>query len=221
MTEVTAIFFSCRRLHLLARTVNAFLYYNTYPLKEIIIVNDSGDPEIHKQLKKTYSCTLVLNPENVGLIKSIDIGYSHIKTEYFFHCEDDWMVKESGFIEKSLAIMEGRSDIEEVWLSHFPNHQEEQEILETGCVKYRLAAFIKNHTGEWGGFTTAIGLKRMSDYLKVAPYSEIPWQGSIWHREGAIGKKYMDLGYRTAVLLDTYAVNIGYGQSEYLTGFEL
>src|SRR4030042_6595509 len=103
MDEVTAIFFSCRRLYLLKRTIGAFIEHNDYPLEDIIIVNDSADSDIHSQLKLLYpNFTLVLNKENVGLFKSIDLGYEYIKTEYFFHSEDDWMVIRGGFIEKSL-----------------------------------------------------------------------------------------------------------------------
>jgi hypothetical protein len=60
----------------------------------------------------------------------------------------------------------------------------------------------------------------MNDYRKVAPYADIPWKGTIWHREQAIGEKYHQLGYRSAVLMEDYAINIGYGQSEYKTGYE-
>jgi hypothetical protein len=61
----------------------------------------------------------------------------------------------------------------------------------------------------------------MSDYLRVAPYANIPWQGTIWHREQAIGEGYHKLGYRAATLLHGgYARNIGNGLSEYKTGYE-
>lgn len=217
---VTAIFFSCKRLDLLHKTFMGFQHSNTYPLQEIIIVNDSGDPGIHQLLRETYiGCKHVQHEKNQGLIKSIDLGYEHIKTEYFFHCEDDWMCTgKPGFIERSLSIMTERADIEEVWLQDYNNHPLDPEILITKTgVAYRLAS---TNWDRWHGFTTACGLKRMSDYRKVAPYSEIPWEQTIWHRERAIGEKYFELGYRTAVLTEDYAVNIGIGRSEYITGYE-
>jgi GT2 family glycosyltransferase len=120
---VTAIFFSCRRLGLLTRCVDAFIEHNAYPIEEMIIVNDSGDEDIHRQLQETYPhFTLILNKENVGLMKSIDLGYAHIKTEYFFHCEDDWMVTKQGFMGRSVAIMKENPHIEEVWLADYNNH---------------------------------------------------------------------------------------------------
>lgn len=212
---------------MLHQSVEAFLKINTYPYVDFIIVNDSGDEDIHRQIEETYpGATFVFNKENVGLIKSVDNGYAHITTDWVFHCEDDWKVTKDGFIQQSLAIMQSDCNIEEVWLADYNNHPLEPEIHDTGGVKYKLACdnYQKFMNGfndfAWHGFTTACGLKRLSDYKKVGPYSEIPWQGTIWHREQAIGERYHDLGYRTACLLGEYAVNIGYGKSEYVTGNE-
>ena len=219
---VTAIFFSCRRMDLLKRSVFNFVKYNTYLTVEFIIVNDSGDEKIHRELEENYEgATFVFNEENVGLMKSIDLGYKHIKTEYFFHSEDDWMVTRGGFIEKSLTIMLQKPEIEEVWLKDMNNHPIERRVYKVDGVSYRLVQdnYLKGKNSfnnlAWHGFTTAIGLKRMSDYLRVAPYADIPWQGTIWHREQAIGDKYHSLGYRSAILKDEYITNIGYGLSEY------
>jgi len=212
MEEITIIFFSCGRLHLLKQTVAAIMEHNKYPLQEIIIVNDSADKNIHKQLKYLYpDFTLVLNEENVGLMKSIDIGYAHIKTEYFFHCEDDWLVTKGGFIEKSLAIMKDHPEIEEVWLKDYNKHPLDPPIYESGGVQYKLVEGgtykgFEGYDEGWHGFATACGLKRLSDYRKVAPYSAIKYRGSwdkptIWHREYAIGLAYHKLGYRTAAIV--------------------
>lgn len=219
MEQITAIFFSCRRLWLLAKTIEAFIRSNTYPIHEMIIVNDSGDIAIHDLLYDDYKdFTLVLNMYNEGLIESIDRGYSHIRTEYFFHCEDDWMCNgKGGFIEQSLDIMRSRADIEEVWLADYNDHPLEEVIYQADArTPYRLAG----HNDGWHGFTTACGLKRLRDYKRVGRYSSIPRGETIWHHERNIGQAYYELGYRTAVLMDDYAVNIGHGKSEYKTGHE-
>lgn len=221
MDEVTVIFFSCRRLEILKRSVWSFIKHNTYPITEYIIVNDSGDPKIWKQLEESYEgATFVFNTENVGLIKSVDLGYEHIKTEYFFHDEDDWCVNKDGFIDKAVKILNCNPMIEEVWPMDMNAHPVEPKIYGNG-VQFRLVKdnYQKGKNGyndnAWHGFTTACAVKRMSDYLKVAPYASIPWEGTIWHREQAIGERYHQLGYRSAVLLENYAENIGYGKSEY------
>ena len=225
---LTVIFFSCRRLELLKYSLWSFVSNNTYPVSEYIIVNDSGDKEIHDEIRESYEgATFVFNKENVGLIKSIDLGYKYIKTEYFFHCEDDWVVMKPGYIEKSMKIMLRNPMIEEVWPYPMNGHPVEHIKYSAEGISYRLMKdnYQKGKNGfndfGWHGFTTAIGLKRMSDYLRVAPYADIPWQGTIWHREQAIGEAYHKLGYRAATLLHGgYAGNIGNGLSEYKTGYE-
>jgi hypothetical protein len=225
MEEITVIFFSCHRLGVLERVITAFNKFNTYPIKEFIIVNDSGNAFIHAELKQLYpDYTLILNEENEGIIRSMYIGYSQIKTEYFFSSEDDLEIIKEGFIEPSLAIMQENKNIEEVWLANWNTHPTEEETLCTDFgVSYKLIQ--DNHMpGEdgnaWHGFSMACALKRMSDYRKVAPYVDVPYHDTIWHREQAIGEVYHKLGYRTVILLEDYVKYIGYGISEYKTGYE-
>lgn len=227
MEKISVIYFSCRRIELLKRAIQSFNIYNTYPIEEFIIVNDSGDPLICEELKHMYpGYTIVCHPENVGLVKSIDLGYMHIKTEYFYHSEDDLECIRYGFIEKSLAIMENCEDIEEVWLGNWNVHPVEPEVYTAGGVQYRLLEenYQKGKNGfnnfGWHGFSMAAALKRMSDYRKVAPYADVPYNGTIWHREQAIGEMYHDLGYRVAILMDQYVEGFGGGLSEYITGYE-
>jgi hypothetical protein len=225
MEDLTVIFFSCHRLGVLERVISAFNKFNTYPVREFIIVNDSGDQFMHAQLKQLYpEYTLILNETNEGVIKSMDIGYSQIKTEYFFSSEDDLEITKCGFIERSLSIMQERSDIEEVWLANWNTHPTEELVYRTiNNVYYKLIQdnYMPGDDGNaWHGFSMACALKRMSDYRKVAPYADIPYHDTIWHREQAIGEAYHKLGYRTAILLEDYVKYIGYGISEYKTGYE-
>ena len=213
---------------MLYQSVKAFINANTYPFVDFIIVNDSGDKEIHEQLKRTYEgATFVLNDHNVGLMESIDRGYAHVKTDYLVHFEDDWCCNgKKGFIEQAITLMDWYKDIEEVWFADYNQHPLDTNIMKVDGVAYKLASenYQKGLNGyndfAWHGFTTACALKRISDYDRVKPYSDIPWEGTIWHREQAIGERYHQLGYRTACLLDEYVYNIGYGQSEYKTGNE-
>ena len=59
-----------------------------------------------KFIPKNYSKTIIYNETNIGQIKSIDKNiYSLVKTEFIFHCEDDWEFYSYGFIEKSINIL--------------------------------------------------------------------------------------------------------------------
>ena len=53
--KVTVVITCCGRLGLLRRTLNTFKKYNTYPIEEYIIVDDSGDPKIKQKYIKERS----------------------------------------------------------------------------------------------------------------------------------------------------------------------
>jgi hypothetical protein len=79
----------------LARTLKTFEEYNTYPLAEIIIRDDSVN--------------------HVGQIKSVEEMMSQVKTPYVFHCEDDWEFHKHGFIEACLKEID-EENVHSVWI---------------------------------------------------------------------------------------------------------
>jgi len=212
---------SCGRLNLLDRTIKSFDKFNTHPISKLIIIDDSADKEIHNELSKTYTDNryqLIFNGEKKGLIPSIDIAYSFIETEYFFHCEDDWEFMGKGFIDKSLVILENKPNILQVWLrgDKDPNgHPVEPEIYEIDGVKYKLMAV--NHNDVWHGFSFNPTVRRLKDYKLIAPWSGIQLDGfaltRIGYQENHIGRVYYEQhGFRAASLIEEYCVHIGWSQ---------
>ena len=178
--QITIVITSCNRHLLLEKTLESFFIYNTYPIKHIIIVDDSGvngciDSCI-KKIPTEIPTKLIYNETNIGQIKSIDKAYSYVETEYIFHCEDDWEFYESGFIEKSIDILESNSNIFTVWLRSYKNNR----VVNNGHPvipkiyddKYRLMGVFKERTNIWSGFTFNPGLRRLKDYNLLMPYSQ-------------------------------------------------
>lgn len=114
-SSVTLVITSAGRFDLLAQTLKSFFTHNTYPLAKIIIIEDSGGGE--KQLRqlikpyRSYPIQLIINEQRLGQMRSIDRAYKQVDTPYIFHCEDDWLFSQSGFIEKSLALLEENPQI--------------------------------------------------------------------------------------------------------------
>lgn len=199
-SEVTMVVTSYNRLDLLKVTIDSFNKMNTYPLKEIIIIEDSGLPSVHKELSRMYpNYTLILNKKNIGAYESIDLAYSHVTTPYVFHSEDDWQYLKPGFIEPSLEILKSRSDIMQVWLQNAEKQPILPEIYETNDVKYHVVG----NDGVWFGFTCHPCLRSMEGYRKVAPYTQ--WSSEedyLSLRECKVGWAYRDAGYKAAALCD-------------------
>lgn len=214
---VSVVLTSCGRLELLKRTVDSFNKYNTFPIHEFIIVDDSGNKAIQREIRRLFpKYTHVFNPKNLGLIESIDRGYSQVKTHFVMHLEEDWEFYQSGFIEKSLQILLEQPKIMMVWvraLNDTNGHPIEPKIYYAGSVPFRLTA--TNVNKDWHGWSFNPGLRRMSDYYMVAPYSKIAKGCPAGVGECLVGQEYYKLGFRSAILMDGYCFHIGGGEKTY------
>jgi hypothetical protein len=217
---VTEIFICFRRMDLIKQTVEAFVESNTHPVEEIIIVNDSCDKEIHKQLKEMFpKYHLIFGDKNEGQMKSIDRAYAEVKTKYVYLSIDDWCCNgEKGFIEKALVVLKNDPMIEEVWFADYNGHPLQPDIIGKTRSEYRIVDNWLLGEKTWHGFTTACALKRVEDYKLVAPFNKYYKSGlNIWEKEWTLGEEYYKLGYRSACLVDVYVKNTGAGRSEYVS----
>ena len=120
--DITFALTSCGRMDLLQKTVDSFIKYNDYPIKEWFIIEDSCDPNIWEELKELNKTKwdsrfkLILNKENLGMFGSIDKLYKSVCTNYIFHCEDDWEFYRSGFMEDSIKVLETQPKVLQVWI---------------------------------------------------------------------------------------------------------
>ena len=213
---ITLVIISCGRFHLLKRTIDSFNKFNTLPVREVIIIEDSGNMSVSKQIQEAWpEYHLITNLKNIGEIASIDEAYSQVKTKWIFHVEDDWEFYRTGFMEQSLAILESNPKILQVWLrEHYDTntHPIDPEIYKVGDIMYQLMT-LNALGGAWHGFTWNPGLRRLADYKLVAPFAQTIAEGDFNAlTECHIGQKYFELGFRAAILMGGYVKHIGYGQ---------
>ena len=119
--SVTLFLTSCGRPELLRRTLESFVKYNTYPIKEAIICEDSGLDKCIDFAKDilSFPCKIIYNQKRIGQMRSIENGVKFITTPYVFHCEDDWEFYCSGFIEISMQILKSNNKISQVLLRSY------------------------------------------------------------------------------------------------------
>ncbi|HEJ9417783.1 TPA: glycosyltransferase [Proteus mirabilis] len=166
--NVTLVITSCGRLDLLHDTIESLLSKVDFDNK--IIIDDSADKKIHHYLKEKYSnqFDLILNKKNLGQIRSIDIAYNNVKTEYIFHCEDDWRFYGNfDFINESINILDTQKNISMVSLRDWENDvlcNCNLDILKEESNFYILKS--KNHKN-WGGYSFNPGLRRNKDYKDI------------------------------------------------------
>lgn len=221
---VTLVITSCGREPLLHKTCMSFGRFNTYPLYEVILIEDGGINHnrglIAKYLNvKQEKIKIIKNNQNIGQIQSIDIAYSQVRSEYIFHCEDDWEFYREGFIENSLDIIESDSKIFCVWIrAHDDTNGHPINMgshSDTGQQSYFLMG--EGYKGVWYGFTFNPSLRRTQDCFLLFPYADLPIAYQLKNRtkitESDISIHYHQLGYKAAISADSrgYVRHIGEG----------
>lgn len=213
-SDVTIVITSCNRFDLLNQTLVSLDNYVNYPIKKIIIIEDSGSEQVSNavpdSLKKNTQ--IIVNKEKLGQLASIDKAYEFVDTEYIFHCEDDWEFYRPDFIFESREILMSRRDIVLVRLrsfyydikQYYPFHYLEDRQKEKGIAFYQL----KSTNPEWQGFSFNPGLIRKCDYLEVAPYDRFE---SAPKGESNISKEFDKLGFQTVLLENDACAHIGFG----------
>jgi len=221
--SIPVVITSCNRPHLLDKTLDSFFSTNTHPISKMFIIDDSLVAGCNESVIKKYSNEIdiqcVYNTVKIGQLRSIDLIYNNIDSEYFFHMEEDWLFIKSEFIEHSMDIMMEHNDIITVWLRGINdptlNHPFNPEIkLSRGKVPYRKCE-VTYPRGIWNGFTFNPSLKRMSDYNLIKPYQQLPRhthpaQSGGNPLESDVSIAYAQLGYYAVTLLDQYITHIGW-----------
>ena len=213
-SNVTLVITSCNRFDLLKKTLESFSKNNTYPIKEIIIIEDSGNPKIRNIIPNQWldNTKLIINEKNLGQIKSIDLAYQEVKTDYIFHCEDDWLFYRSGFIEDSMTILESDQSILTVWLrdiekdieKNYPFHYVFNEKKIDKISFYQLGS----KSSDWRGFTFNPTLKRKSDYKKLLRYER--YNMTAIKTESFLSNFYDAIGMHVVILKESAVEHIGW-----------
>jgi hypothetical protein len=218
---ITAVLTSCGRQDLLECTLETFFSFNTMPLERMIVIEDGPAGANAALMRKFRHLPIEWWGTEwwVGQINAIDSAYASIDTDYIFHLEDDWEFYASGFIEKSLRVLEADPHCLQVWLRALDDtngHPVAPETELVGGIPCRRME--KGYLGTWHGFSFNPGLRRHADYLRI---------GSFGHHaghdkrhpgisEGAISRIYDELGFHAYILADGdgqgYVRHIGWGR---------
>ena len=215
MEPYTVALTSCGRFDLLEQTLGSLFPRLKGPVTKLVITEDSGDPGVHDVARKFAGSGLkfevLVNEPPIGQMRSIDKLYSHVETEWLFHCEDDWEFFSNGFIEASFAVLKESDHYSMVGLRNISEFR-------PGYVGPRLTTHrtpsVAYHVADpaiaraFAGLSFNPGLRRMRDYRIVGAYGDF----GAWASETWIARCYLALGYRLAYLAEPAVRHIGDGR---------
>ena len=193
MKEVTLVITSCGRFDLLEETLDSFFECNTYPIKKIIITEDSTEGKklerlISKYDGKNQDFRLIVNETRLGQLKSIDKAYREIDTE-------------SGFIEKSMEVMEEDEKILVVGLRSKEDFKEDffydkDYVSKKGEHYYNVKGEI---------FTYNPALRRKKDMDLFGLHEKLENQ----RYEEVLSNFYKERGFKAVFFKKPYVTHIG------------
>lgn len=202
--EYSVVLTSCGRFNLLRRTVESFLEFADVRPLRFIIVEDSGDEKVRDIMSGIdYPFEVIVNSRRLGQDASIDVGYSQVSTPYIFHCEDDWLFFRTGFIMESHALLEKFPKVSAVMLRGRDTVRANQlaEYEELEGIMFLRSLIDGEEITDGMGYNP--GLRRMLDYRRIAPISEIG-------NEGVVDKVFRRMGFYTAYLEIPAVLHLGW-----------
>ena len=231
---------TCRRLNLFKQTMESFrrVCRDQDLIKHWIIADDGSDEADIEEMRKLCPEFAILRSPQRGQADNLNTLFGAVETEWFFHCEDDWLFfREGNFIRKMFDVAFDDPKIKNVTLRHWTGN--EVESKKTSGLRYNVHKFSQFDFGgrtledmeewsaktncNWFGYTLNPGLQHLPTVKRLGPYER--WTKSLGY--GHMGKenercfdrpqaiKYLTMGYKTANLAEEYIRHIGEDVSAY------
>lgn len=193
-------------------------------ITEWIVSDDGSNEEEFERMKKLYPFIRFLRSPKKGQPANLNFLLSQVKTEWFFHMEDDWLfVKKDNFIRKLFDVIFEEPTVKNVILRHWqPFNERLLKETKTG-VKYvihffdPLADTAKKAVTDsaWYGYSFNPGIQNIEIIRKLGRFDESHNPASRWwDKENA--RYYLELGFKRASLYDgPYIEHIGELESLY------
>jgi hypothetical protein len=222
---ITVVLTSCGRPDLLARTLDSFLQFNTCPVRDFIVMEDGVAPASLSSDERYQSrgVRFLATGRRMGQMAAIDMAYGYVRTEYIFHCEDDWEFYAPGFMERSLTVLRRSPEVLQVWLRALDDTNNlpiMDHVFLADTVPYRFIrpGYHSEEWGTWHGFSLNPGLRRLREYQLIGSFCSQNPQGTkkAWEVERDLSELYLKHGFLAAILADAdgkgYVRHIGWGR---------
>jgi hypothetical protein len=210
-SDVTVIITSNRRWCYLHKTLTTFMKYNSYCVKNIIVVEDSGNIDIKNKIKQYFpQVQLLFDGQKKGQLTRIREAWSLVDTKYVFHMEDDWEFLHPFFIEQSKILLEGNKELLNVWLRDIDDtnlHPILPELHNVNNLYYWKLAW--NYANDWHGFTwnpTLMDHKYVYNEI-INPHVFNSAEGI--HAEVALSNRFKTLNKKSAIIPGGFIRHIG------------
>mmetsp|Transcript_13027 Transcript_13027/g.21087 ORF Transcript_13027/g.21087 Transcript_13027/m.21087 type:complete len:363 (-) Transcript_13027:160-1248(-) len=215
-SNVTVTLSSCSREPLLRRTLETFFKYNSFPIRNFIVVNDCKNNTFMQVMKKQYGECVEFHesdvPNNVARERRImhNVAKLHqlVNTTYLFHLEDDWEFYAPGFIEKTVTLLDTQPNLVVALVIDYTKTSVKQNKTfgwkTVNGIKYGVFNRPAGPGGMFGAYSFNPGLRRTADVQKYSiDFVKLGYEGRL---SKYLGKTF---GLQMSFLEKGYTVHTG------------
>ena len=206
-SDTTTFVLSCNRLDVLDQTLKSFYATRDYVTK-MVIVDDSNEPGVFETLVERYGedCDVIVFPRNRSQWWAMDFMVSYCDSDYIFYLEDDWELRQPGYLNKSKAILEKYREVGVVDISwrtfEWQGIDSYEKKLIDGEFFWKKPWKITDNHLAWHCWCGSPNLRRRDDLIMLGRVEK-------WHNEWNIDRKFTALGFRGVYLNGEYARHLG------------
>jgi len=208
-SDVTVVCTSCGRWPCLFATLSSFLHMNSYPVRRILVCEDSGDARMARNITRHFPMvTLLYDGARRGQRQRVRELWEAADTPFVFHMEDDWRFRAPHFIEQSKILLNACPRLLCTWLRDLNDtnlHPVHPQLQQTAGILHWRMRTDYSHT--WHGFTFNPTLMRTSIVrpLLLAPGEDEG--GCAW--EASLSQQFHNLGFYAAILPSGFVAHTG------------
>lgn len=142
--------------------------------EHIIAINDFRDEETSQVFRELCPHgILIVQSEQVGHHRAVDLMYSQVKTPYVFHCEDDWFFDQPLQLDKYIDLLNNDPNANIVCLrkvSNFILTEEQQKKVKYYETKPLSTARLDYTNAKWHGYTFNPHIARIETWKKTGGF---------------------------------------------------
>ncbi len=216
--KITFAVTTCKRIDLFEKMLESFIE-NCEDLDLItdwVLADDNSSIQDIRRMMVMHPAFELRHGQVRGQAANLNRLIDTIKTEWWFHCEDDFLFTRKGhFIRDMFHVAHDDERIKNVVLRGWKGAYIKHGDLEYYMHIYNRAGDPKmNPVNDWNwfGYSLNPGLQHLPTVKKLGRYNE-----KIITREfdRPIAERYWSMGYKRANLMEAYIEHEGQGKSVY------
>jgi len=226
LPKVSIIYLSFRRLDYCSKTFKALVLNTTYKNKEVIVVDQGGDPDVRDYFismqEQGYVDKLILNNKNMGCGYASNEAFRLAEGDYLAYVQNDMLLMNTNdtWIEDGIALLENANNITPLFsenknkkVGYVSFIAEDERTCPKACLNnVNGIKFVEKSSDMHTSYNDHPFIMTREVRNTIGEYSyggHGPWIDHFPHNEGDYQSRFLSCGYYGIKTVNPRFGNIG------------